>query len=241
MSSPPSPEHGAVAPARPPMDRDAPAATESAVVALGCFWGAEPVFGALDGVVRTTVGFAGGTAADPEYASIGGHAEAVRIEYDPSRIHYGALLDRFWTAVDPALTPAKRRYQPLLAPQTNAQAEQARASRTAAVERHAGAQRVEIVEGSSFHPAASHHQKYKLRRYDDVMAAFRAMLPGDEAVARSPAATLANGYAGGHRDPSRLADDQEQLGLPDDAIETLRAAARRHRGWSAFVRSEYTA
>lgn len=213
-------------------------ATETMVVALGCFWNVEAVFGALDGVVRTIVGFAGGDRPDPTYAAIGEHAEAVRVEYDSHQLRFAALLDRFWTTFDPTLTPAKRRYQPLLVPQTEKQAERARTSRADAVGHHDGARRVKIVEDGAFHPAALRHQKHTLRRHDDVMAAFWARLPSERAFARSPAATLAAGYAGGHRDPARLDDDQDRLGLPDDAIATLWAAARRHESWDAFARTE---
>jgi len=73
--------------------------------------------------------------------------------------------------------------------------------------------------------------------HDDVTAALQARLPDARALARSPAATLATGYLGGHRHPSRLADDQDRLGLPADALSTLRAAARRHGSWNAFVQA----
>ncbi|MEF8816389.1 MAG: peptide-methionine (S)-S-oxide reductase [Salinibacter sp.] len=221
------------------MDRTAPAPTETTVVALGCFWDVEGAFGALDGVVRTTVGFAGGQASTPTYATIGDHAEAVRVEYAPARLRYATLLDRFWSLFDPGLTPAKRRYQPLLVPQTAEQADQAQASRADAIRRDERAGRVEI--GGGFSAAALRHQKHTLRRYEDVTAALRARLPGEQAFARSPAATLATGYVSGHRSPDRLADDQDRLGLPDDAIATLRTAARRHGRWSAFMQAERAA
>ena len=114
------------------MDRAAPTVTETTVVALGCFWGVEAAFGALDGVLRTTVGFARGRVSAPTYAALGNHAEAVFVEYDPVQLRYAALLDRFWATFNPTLTPAKRRYQPLLVPQTEPQTERAHASRAEA-------------------------------------------------------------------------------------------------------------
>ncbi len=222
----------------PPMDRTARTDLEAAVVALGCFWGVEAAFGALDGVVRTTVGYAGGQASDPAYATLGDHAEAVRIEYDPARLRYTALLDRFWSLFDPTLTPAKRRYQPLLVPQNAEQAEQARAACANAVAQDERATRVEVVGDGAFCAAALRHQKHLLQRHDDVTAALQARLPDARALVRSPAATLATGYLGGHRHPSRLADDQDRLGLPAGALSTLRAAARRHGSWGTFVQAE---
>ncbi|HKL87365.1 MAG TPA: peptide-methionine (S)-S-oxide reductase, partial [Salinibacter sp.] len=70
------------------MDRDVPPDTILATFALGCFWRPDALFGALDGVVRTRVGYAGGTTATPSYDDIGDHIEAVQVEYDPSALDY---------------------------------------------------------------------------------------------------------------------------------------------------------
>ena len=86
---------------RPPF----PAALEQAVFALGCFWGAERLFWQLPGVYSTAVGYAGGTAADPDYRLVctgrTGHAEVVLVVYDPKAISYEQLLRVFWESHDP--------------------------------------------------------------------------------------------------------------------------------------------
>lgn len=77
----------------------------TAIFAGGCFWCMEPPFDALDGVVSTTSGYIGGSLAHPTYDQVAaggtGHAEAVRVVYDPSRVDYRTLLDVFWRNVDP--------------------------------------------------------------------------------------------------------------------------------------------
>ncbi|KAL8199515.1 hypothetical protein R6Q57_013083 [Mikania cordata] len=73
---------------------------KAAVFSLGSFWRAESVFGCLDGVVRTTVGYAGGSKSNPEYRSLGDHAESVQIEYDPRLINFRQLLEIFWSSHD---------------------------------------------------------------------------------------------------------------------------------------------
>ncbi|CAI0461685.1 unnamed protein product [Linum tenue] len=81
--------------------RDAPSEPlKSAVFALGSFWRSEAVFGCLDGVVRTTVGYSGGSKPNPEYRSLADHAECVQVEYDPRLINYRQLLDVFWSSHD---------------------------------------------------------------------------------------------------------------------------------------------
>jgi peptide-methionine (S)-S-oxide reductase len=84
------------------------AKTAKATFAGGCFWCMEPPFDKVDGVLSTTSGYIGGTRKNPTYEEVSaggtGHAEAVEIVYDPSRVTYEKLLDVFWHNVDP-LTP----------------------------------------------------------------------------------------------------------------------------------------
>jgi len=210
----------------PPMDQHPPD-TARAAFALGCFWGPDALFGALDGVVRTCVGYAGGTTAAPTYEAIGDHIETVRVEYDPDRCTYDDLLDVFWDAHNPTRAPFKRQYQPALFPYTEAQAERARATRDAAAARHDEALTTEIIAEPAFHRAERYHQKHSLRHYDALMDPLRTLYPADDAFVDSPAVTLLNGYAGGHRAPARLADDRSRLGLPDTMFEALRTIAER--------------
>ncbi len=75
--------------------------TKTAVFAGGCFWGMEELFRKLPGVIDTEAGYAGGKNANPTYENHPGHAEALRIEYDPSKTTYQALLDFFFRIHDP--------------------------------------------------------------------------------------------------------------------------------------------
>lgn len=75
--------------------------TKKAVFAGGCFWGMEELIRKEPGVVNTTVGYTGGDNTDPTYENHPGHAEAVEIEYDPSKTSYKNLLDFFFRVHDP--------------------------------------------------------------------------------------------------------------------------------------------
>lgn len=80
-------------------------ATEKAMFGAGCFWGVEETFRRLPGVTDAAVGYAGGSRENPTYQEVctdqTGHAEVVQVEFDPSIVPYGKLLEVFWANHDP--------------------------------------------------------------------------------------------------------------------------------------------
>lgn len=103
-----APSHAAAPLPDPKIDAPLAAAkdTQTAVLAGGCFWGVEGVFEHVKGVTQVVAGYAGGSTVKPSYEQVSsgttGHAESVRISYDPSRISYGQLLKVFFSvAHDP--------------------------------------------------------------------------------------------------------------------------------------------
>jgi peptide-methionine (S)-S-oxide reductase len=79
--------------------------TETAIFAGGCFWCTEADFDKVAGVISTTSGYIGGSVANPTYHQVSsgttGHAEAVKVVYDPGKVTYAKLLDVFWRSIDP--------------------------------------------------------------------------------------------------------------------------------------------
>ena len=88
-------------------DKKEDTARATATFAGGCFWCMEGPFDELDGVISTTSGYIGGHKKDPTYREVSagttGHAEAVQVVYDPSKVTYQKLLDVFWVNVDPTV------------------------------------------------------------------------------------------------------------------------------------------
>ena len=82
-----------------------PGATAKATFAGGCFWCTEADFDKVPGVIATTSGYIGGTVANPSYEQVSskqtGHAEAVEVIYDPAKVSYQQLLQKYWLSIDP--------------------------------------------------------------------------------------------------------------------------------------------
>jgi len=170
---------------------------QTAVLAGGCFWGMEAVFEHVKGVKGVTAGYAGGTAATANYGDVSsertGHAEAIRISYDPRQVSYGTLLRVYFSiAHDP--TELNRQgpdtgtsYRSAIFPQSPAQATAAKAY----IAQLTGAHRfsgpiVTKLETGSFYPAEAYHQNFFDRnpthpyivQWDKPkVAAFRAAFP----------------------------------------------------------------
>jgi peptide-methionine (S)-S-oxide reductase len=152
----------------------APAHADTAVLAGGCFWGMESVFEHVKGVNDVVSGFAGGASRDASYDAVSsertGHAEAVRITYDPRQISYPQLLHIYFTvAHDP--TQLNRQgpdsgpsYRSAIFPQTPQQAAQARAFIAKLSAAHIyKAPIVTRIENGGFYPAEAYHQDFARR------------------------------------------------------------------------------
>jgi peptide-methionine (S)-S-oxide reductase len=159
-------------PIRPPF----PDGLEDAVFGLGCFWGAERRFWETQGVYTTAVGYAGGTAADPDYRTVcsgtTGHAEVVRVVFDPAVVSYRDLLTVFWEAHDPTQgmrqgNDVGTQYRSAIFTIDEAQARTARESQSAyegeLQTAGYGPITTEIAPLETFYYAEDYHQQYLAR------------------------------------------------------------------------------
>lgn len=148
--------------------------TETAVFGGGCYWCIEAVFQQLDGVDRVESGFMGGTVPNPSYREVchgdTGHAEVVRITYDPGRITYDELLHTFWKAHDPTQVNRQgadvgEQYRSVIFYVTEAQRAAAEASKKALQESGIWSRPIatSIESARVFYPAPDDHQDYYRR------------------------------------------------------------------------------
>jgi peptide-methionine (S)-S-oxide reductase len=156
-------------PLRPPY----PAGTQVAEFALGCFWGAEKVFWQTPGVVSTSVGYEGGFTPNPTYEEVcsgkTGHAESVRVVFDPAKVSYSELLRNFWESHDPTQgmrqgNDVGSQYRSAIfyhSPEQQAQAEESAAAyQKRLTEAGYGEITTQIVPAGEFYFAEDYHQQY---------------------------------------------------------------------------------
>ena len=162
-----------IAPAAWSQPKPAPQ-TETAIFAGGCFWCVESDFDKVDGVLSTTSGFVGGRTANPTYREVSaggtGYTEAVRVEFDPARVSYAQLLEKFWPTIDPTVKDQQfcdvgSQYRTGIYPLNEQQLKAATASKAALEKTKPFRQPIvtEIVMAGTFYPAEEYHQDYYLK------------------------------------------------------------------------------
>ena len=178
-------------------DSQAPTETETATFGLGCFWGPDARFGALEGVVRTRVGYAGGTKPDPTYEVIGDHTEVLQVEFDPERLSFRDLLAVAFAEHTPRRQSRKRQYQYIVFTETDDQRAQLEEF-IAASEYDRDRIETRLEPLSAFHLAEPYHQKFSLSGTRWATEPFDAAGYDEHDIRESPAAAKLNGHLGGH-------------------------------------------
>lgn len=142
---------------------------EFATFGAGCFWGVEWVFRQVPGVVKAVSGYAGGSVEDPDYRLVctgtTGHAEVVRLEFDPAIVRYEQLLEVFWAMHDPTQRDRQgpdvgSQYRSVILTHSPEQRSAAEASRERAQASFDRTIATEIEEAGTFYPAEDYHQRY---------------------------------------------------------------------------------
>ena len=172
-------------------------------------------------MVRTRVGYAGGTTTNPTYYNLDGHTETVQVDYDPTKISYQELLDVFWSSHDPTSFAYSRQYQSIIFVHNEEQQALATQSKLAEEAKLGKPVTTEIIPFSHFYPAEDYHQKYYLRQTTEIMSDFRAMYPDNEGFINSTAAARINGFIGGYGDAETLQKELSSYGLSPAANKAL--------------------
>jgi peptide-methionine (S)-S-oxide reductase len=144
--------------------------TETAIFAGGCFWSMQHDFEKTPGIIETTVGYTGGTLANPTYEQVSsgttGHYEAIQIVYDPKIISYGQLVNLYWHDTDPTDANGQfcdkgNEYHPVIFYENAAQQKIADESKAQLIQSKVLANvATQVLPAKTFYPAEDYHQHY---------------------------------------------------------------------------------
>lgn len=179
--------------------------SEKVTLGMGCFWSPDALFGHLPGVIRTCVGYAGGTSPNPTYRELGDHSETVEIDFDPETITFEQILDVFWNNHNPMnINDYKgRQYRSLVFYRGDKQKEAIQRVKERQ-EYEKGKLETEIQPYSRFYKAEDRHQKYYLKRYPNAIEKLRTLYPSDDDLFNSTLAARLNGLAKGYTNMERV-------------------------------------
>jgi peptide-methionine (S)-S-oxide reductase len=184
-----------------PLEPPYPEGFETAYFGLGCFWGAERKFWETDGVYTTAVGYQGGYTPNPTYEEVcsarTGHAEVVKVVFDPARVSYSDLLKVFWEAHDPTQgmrqgNDVGTQYRSAIYVTSDAQKQAAMQSRDAfqpvLADGGFGTITTEIAPAEEFYYAEDYHQQYLARNKNGYCGLGGTGLSCPVGVAKAPEA-----------------------------------------------------
>ncbi len=172
-------------------------------------------------MVRTRVGYAGGTTNNPTYYNIGDHSETVQMDYDPARVSYEKLLDVFWNSHDPTFQQSLQQYASIIFYHSEEQKRLEMESKQRVEARLGKEVFTEIIPIAKFYLAEDYHQKFYLQQTPELMKDIAAVYPKFEDFISSTTAARLNGYAGGFGTEEAAKEQLNNLGLSEAGKEKL--------------------
>lgn len=188
---------------------------ERAYFSMGCFWGAEAMLASHPGVIKTQVGYTGGTLANPSYSAIGDHVETVEVTYDSRVTNYEQLLRHFWSHHNASAKPIFRQYASGIfatKPEHLVVAKRLREELSTDTDQLLTA----ILPAETFYPAEESHQKYYLQQDKNL---FKSLPYGTSL--KSELATKLNAIAARTGDKSQWTRKLEDFGIGPIQAEAL--------------------
>lgn len=163
----------------------------------------------VPGVIRTRVGFTGGSSPNPTYRTMGDHTETVDLEFDPDVVSYEELLNKFWKWHNPC-SQRGTQYMSAIFYHSTKQKMLAEQTRDEQQKDHVSPIVTKIAKAGPFYNAENYHQKYILRQHRDILDSLHLT---DEELILSPLACKFNGYLGGYGNFEDFLKDTEGVKL----------------------------
>uniref|UniRef100_A0A914LIP1 peptide-methionine (S)-S-oxide reductase n=1 Tax=Meloidogyne incognita TaxID=6306 RepID=A0A914LIP1_MELIC len=196
-----------------------------AYLGMQCFWGSESTFALLPGVLKTRVGYSGGTSPSPTYKNIGDHTEIVEIQFNPELTKFKEIINLFYSKHNFTL-PQKTQYKSVILYVDEEQKKIALEEMEKAKEKYNKNTifYTFLQKFEKFYQAEDYHQKYWLRCENDI---FKELNLSNSQLINSTLATKINGYLGGNskEDFNLLNILQKEYKLSDSLIKKIKEIA----------------
>lgn len=182
---------------------------QTVTIGMGCFWSPDALFGQLTGIMRTRVGFAGGTKDNPTYRQLGDHTETVEMDFDSGIVSLETILNLFWSYHNPVnINDYKgQQYRSLVLFRDPIQHSIIREVMRTSEEQGKGILDTEVAPYTGFYLAEDRHQKYYLKRYPDAIKKLRTFFPTDEELTNATLAARLNGLAKGYTNLEKIINE----------------------------------
>ena len=195
---------------------------ETATFGMGCFWGPEARFGSLPGVIRTRVGYAGGTTESPTYKTMADHTETVEIDFDPTTISFEEILLHFWRNHYPNRDQYKGQQYVSSLRYHNEQQLQIIDQVKMKMEQELGEPiETEITLLEHFTLAEQRHQKYYLKRYPKALGQLELFYSSEESLVDSTFAARLNGFVKGFGTRDQIVTEIQGWQVDENARQQL--------------------
>lgn len=195
---------------------------ETATFGMGCFWGPEARFGSLAGVIRTRVGYTGGTTENPTYKTMADHTETVEIDFDPKLISFKEILFHFWRNHYPNRDQYKgQQYVSSLRYHDGQQLQMINQVKVEMEQELGELIETEITPLDHFTLAELRHQKYYLKRYPTVLEQLHSLYPSEESLINSTFAARINGFIKGFGTRDQIVTEIQSWQMSEDARQQL--------------------
>lgn len=181
---------------------------QTATLGMGWFWGTDARFGYLKGIIRTRVGYAGGSTPAPTYKQMGDHTECLQIDYDPSQITFAEIARHFWNSHNSNRGNYKgRQYLSIFLFHDSYQEEVLEKIKQETQDTNAQLIGTEIVPLVNFTLAEEKHQKYYLKRYSSATQKLREHFLTEEAFTNATLVARLNSFVKGYGTLSSLKEE----------------------------------
>ncbi|MFW6270460.1 MAG: peptide-methionine (R)-S-oxide reductase MsrB [Bacillota bacterium] len=180
---------------------------QHAYLALGCFWGPDASFGAVEGVYFTASGYAGGKKENPNYHNLGSHSETVRITYDPEIISFKEILTKFWDEHNPFSEAYSEQYKSIIFYNDNQQEDVAREFLEEKKEQNSKTIYTELKQMNNFTEAEDYHQNYQLGKNRKLKQYREKLINAGEKLTYSRIMTKLNAYSAGQMNSETMEEE----------------------------------